>query len=138
MQGQCLCGQVVFEFTPQELIAFNCFCTICQRSHGALFATVVPASKSSLRFLAGEHCVKRYSSSAYANRVFCGECGSRLYNYADEKVSDYMSVSLACVTSDHSIVPSVNVQTASRALWYTPCNTLQSFDEFPRDFARFL
>jgi len=137
MIGQCLCGQIEFEFVPVGDTALRCYCSICQRSHGADCATQLISKKSSLRFISGDSLVAEYSSSPMGVRAFCSNCGARLMNYAKAK-SDYMSVALACVISDHKIKPVVNVQVASKPQWAQPDDSVPCFDEFPADITKYL
>lgn len=138
MTGKCLCGAIEFKFTPKENIAFNCFCSICRRSHGADYATQIPSSKSSLVFISGKDHLTEYKSSQYGNRAFCKTCGSRLMNYADTGISDYMSVSLSCVSANHEIKPAANFQVASKAAWVNPDQGIPSYAKFSDDIAKYM
>lgn len=137
LQAGCLCGAVVFSFTPLEHTAMNCYCSLCRGSHGADYATQVPASKRSLQVVSGQDKLKEYPSSAYGIRAFCTDCGSRLMNYASVG-SDYMSVALAAVEAGHGIQPSMNLQVASKADWVEPSPHVPSYPEFPPDIGKYL
>lgn len=138
MTGKCLCGGIEFTFTPKDHIAFNCFCSMCRRSHGADYATQIPSSKSSLVFISGKEYLTEYKSSKYGNRAFCKECGSRLMNFADSNISDYMSVSLSCVTSAHTITAAANFQVASKADWVIPDARIPSYAQFSDDIVKYM
>lgn len=137
MLGKCLCGEIEFEFTPVDGVAMNCYCSICRRSHGAAYATQLISSKDSLQYKNGAELVKEYSSSEHGVRVFCSNCGSRLMNYAKSH-SNYMSVALSCVNSEHNISPVANVQVGSKAVWVNPDPEIESFDEFPADINKYM
>lgn len=73
--GKCLCGAVRFEANGLETQIHSCHCSMCRRwSGGPLLA----ASVGSIRF-EGEDKITRYSSSAWAERGFCSQCGSNLF-----------------------------------------------------------
>ena len=77
--GACLCGAVRFELGgPLERVA-HCHCTICQRAHGAAFATWVAVPNERLRITAGEESVVHYRSSEIGTRSFCRTCGSSMF-----------------------------------------------------------
>lgn len=137
MNGRCLCGEIEFAFEPVDNVAMNCHCSICRRSHGADYATQLIAKKDSLRLLSGAPLLKEYASSTHGVRAFCSNCGSRLLNYA-KSGSNYLSVALSAVVGDHGIVPSANVQTASKAPWVRLGKALPSFTEFPEDIHKYM
>jgi len=63
IEGQCLCGAVTVQATPVRRHVEACHCTMCRR-WGEIDG--------------GEHVV-RYRSSEWAERGFCGRCGSNLF-----------------------------------------------------------
>jgi hypothetical protein len=77
MRGQCLCGAVRFEATPSEMHSHACHCEMCRRWTGsAMVAVAVPPE--GVRFEGGE-AVRTFRSSEWAERAFCGTCGTTLY-----------------------------------------------------------
>ena len=136
MKAKCLCGQIEFDFTADKGVAMSCYCSLCRRAHGADYATQLISKKSSLKFIKGETLLTEYASSDNGIRGFCSCCGSRLTNYA-RAGSDYMSVALACVTTEHHIEPIANVQVASKAEWVSPNEQVDSFDVFPPDIHKY-
>lgn len=137
MNGKCLCGEIEFTFEPINNVAMNCHCSICRRSHGADYATLLISKKDSLRLLSGGPLLKEYASSKHGVRAFCSNCGSRLMNYA-KSGGNYLSVSLSTVVGHHEIAPSANVQAASKAPWVKLDEALPSFAEFPEDIHKYL
>jgi len=75
MQGACLCGAVQIEaatFTP-KLSA--CHCDMCRRWSGSvLFGFAAPADAVTV-----EGPARLYPSSSFADRAWCGECGTHLW-----------------------------------------------------------
>jgi len=75
MEGKCLCGAItVTAPNKQEIDA--CHCSMCRRWGGgpALGLAVGPDVK-----VDGVDKLKTYRSSDWAERAFCGECGSHIY-----------------------------------------------------------
>lgn len=77
MQGSCLCGAVSYEITGELGGAVACHCTQCRKQSGHVWASVrVPDGQLTV---SGEDKVKWFTSSEWAKRGFCRECGSVLF-----------------------------------------------------------
>ncbi|MCU0948085.1 MAG: GFA family protein [Porphyrobacter sp.] len=73
--GRCLCGAVTITITAMQPEVDICHCTMCQRWGGAFYAGV----KGADAVVRGEEAVSVYRSSPWAERAFCGTCGSNLW-----------------------------------------------------------
>ena len=76
IEGQCLCGAVTVRATPVRPHVEACHCTMCRRWGGIAFLGVQCGSNVEID---GEAHVVRYRSSDWAERGFCGRCGSSLF-----------------------------------------------------------
>lgn len=74
--GSCLCKSVKFSFELKEKTFDSCHCSMCRTWGGGPALTV--ASKGSIIF-EGEKNLKIFSSSDWAERGFCGECGTNIF-----------------------------------------------------------
>ena len=74
MQGRCLCGAVTITAADGSTMD-ACHCGTCRNWGGGPFMTVHPASVQ----IDGKDRIKAYRSSDWAERGFCGECGTHLY-----------------------------------------------------------
>lgn len=75
MTGRCLCGAVTYAARDVEQEYKACHCGMCRRwGGGPAFAVHV----GSVEFR-GEENIRRYDSSAWAERGFCVRCGSNLF-----------------------------------------------------------
>ena len=84
-RGQCLCGAVTLEASEVEAGVHVCHCSMCRRwCGGPLFAT----QAHQVSFSGDEH-IKLYASSDWAERAFCGRCGSGLF-YRLKETGDLM------------------------------------------------
>lgn len=73
-KGNCLCGAVSFETVIEEPHFHVCHCETC-RKWGAP-AMACPVKSITVK---NGSSLKHFSSSEYAERGFCGDCGSHLY-----------------------------------------------------------
>ena len=76
IEGKCLCGAVTIRATPKRRTVEACQCTMCRRWNGVAYVGVQCGSEVEI---AGEENVVRYRSSDWAERGFCGRCGSSLF-----------------------------------------------------------
>ena len=76
IEGRCLCGAVTVRATPVRRHVEACHCTMCRAWSGLAFLGVQCGGEVEL---AGEANVVRYRSSGWAERGFCGACGSNLF-----------------------------------------------------------
>lgn len=76
IEGHCLCGAVKVRATPVRRHVEACHCTMCRNWGGIAFVGVQCGSNVEIE---GEAQVVRYRSSEWAERGFCGTCGSNLF-----------------------------------------------------------
>ena len=75
IEGHCLCGAVTLRVGDHDPRVGACHCRMCQRWSGGLFLCFsAPAAEVHV-----EGPVVRFASSAFAERAFCGRCGSHLW-----------------------------------------------------------
>lgn len=74
--GACLCGKVSITATPGNLHMVACHCTQCQAWGGGPFLSVECGGSV---VIDDEDSVAVYSSSQWAERGFCRECGTHLF-----------------------------------------------------------
>ena len=77
LTGGCLCGAVRFEAHRVETAFHACHCGMCRRWGGGPFLGVDAASID----FSDESRLRRFDSSEWASRGFCGDCGSNLFYY---------------------------------------------------------
>ena len=77
LSGSCLCGKVTFKADGVSENYHACHCKMCLRWGGSpFFGTHIGGVE-----FAGEENIVRYDSSEWAQRGFCGLCGSNLFYY---------------------------------------------------------
>jgi len=78
--GRCMCGAVTYKAEVSG--AFSaCHCKMCQQWASGLFMGV---HTDGFEVVQGEAEFTRFKSSAWAERAFCGKCGSNIYYHAVE------------------------------------------------------
>ncbi len=80
--GQCLCGEIKYEFPNAPAMAGVCHCRNCQRQAGSAFSTLAGIPKSEFK-MTGEPKLYKDADTDSGNtveRYFCGTCGSPIYS----------------------------------------------------------
>lgn len=88
MTGGCLCGAVRFSASGVEASYHACHCGMCRRWAGG---PLMAATVGGIEF-EREDDVVRHDSSEWAQRGFCGRCGSNLFYYLKPAKSYAVSV----------------------------------------------
>ena len=74
--GSCLCGAVRFNATSSSNKVGACHCGTCRKWGGGPYMEINCGSEVSFE---GEQNISVYSSSDWAERGFCKQCGSHLF-----------------------------------------------------------
>ncbi len=75
LSGHCLCGAVKFTAVPEAKEMGVCHCEMCQRWTGGVYMAVHCEAVD----IEDESSLGVYSSSDFAERVFCKVCGTSLF-----------------------------------------------------------
>lgn len=78
IKGSCLCGSIRFEINAKPDSVSHCHCKMCQKQHGAAYATYARINRSDIRYLTSEEQLTVYNSSDDILRKFCRKCGSNV------------------------------------------------------------
>jgi hypothetical protein len=105
LKGSCLCGACRFTAMPEHG-AHACHCGNCRKWSGGIFLSV--HCGTSVRFNDGAPLV-RYASSDWAERVFCGRCGSSLVWQMKDGSSQIVSIQAFDVPGDFEVVSQIYV-----------------------------
>lgn len=89
--GSCLCGKVRISAKSMSTHAGACHCGICRKWTGGPLMAVDCGTEVSF---SGEEHIKVYSSSDWAERGFCRQCGSHLFYRLKENNQHIMPVGL--------------------------------------------
>ena len=129
--GQCLCGDITFQYDgPLGPIAL-CHCSQCRLGHGSAFSASAPVQRVRFRFLTGEDKVSEYQTSPGRHRAFCSHCGSPLYNRSDA-IPGILRLRLSLIREPLDKGPAQHIHVASKADWYEITDDLPRFDKTER------
>lgn len=130
--GRCECGRVRFEAQGPITDFSHCHCSMCQRLHGAAFASWGAVEIAGFRYTAGEDDVVVYASSDAIDRHFCRHCGSSLPCFFKAE-PHLIYLSLGTVEGDPEMPPGHHFFTASKAPWIDIADGLPQYAEWPPD-----
>ena len=112
--GGCLCGAVRFEAADARPTVTFCHCSQCRRTSGHHWAaTRAPLAKFRLTKDEG---LKWFRSSDWAQRGFCGHCGSSLFYRLDE--GDGIGIAAGSIDEPTGLAPGKHIFTASKGDYY--------------------
>jgi hypothetical protein len=98
--GGCLCRAVRFTAVPSKPHMDVCHCGMCRRWSGGVFMSV-PVRDLKIENEAG---LGVYSSSEWAERLFCKSCGSSLVWRMKEEEADLIAVSYQSLDDQSGLV----------------------------------
>jgi hypothetical protein len=97
--GGCQCGAVRFHATELRDNPHVCYCRMCQKAMGNLFAALVGVRYEHLTWTRGTP--SRFASSEHVDRGFCKDCGTPLfYHYRD---GPHLSMAIGAFDEPHRI-----------------------------------
>ncbi|MEZ8055320.1 GFA family protein [Vibrio sp. 10N.222.54.F12] len=99
-KGKCLCGSVELEveYASNELGA--CHCSMCRNWSGGPMLAIDCADSVKI---SGESNVVRYKSSDWAERGFCGKCGTHLFYFLVPNNQYHLPVGLLMSGDDYKL-----------------------------------
>lgn len=129
-QGNCLCGSIKYELKSDLKAVVNCHCGFCSKAHGAAFTTLLFVPLADLRITEGKELLESYHvENLNADRCFCSQCGTRLYNSLPSMGRANLVV--ATLTTDDPICPLAHVNTESKCSWFQINDDLPQFLSSP-------
>lgn len=124
LEGGCLCGAIRYRLLSPPTDCGYCHCSLCRRASGApvlLFATV---PRQDMVILGG--APKRYRSSAFGARWFCGDCGTQLFMQVDGEPAT-TDFTVASLDAPEALRPGFHIWHGARLGWFDTGDTLQRF-----------
>ena len=130
--GGCCCGAVRYRLLSGPFDTGWCHCRTCQLNSGAPAMVFASVPAGDMVFTAGEEKVKRFASSDFGFRRFCGDCGTPLsmeVNHQPETVD----FSVATLDEPDRVAPGFHIFWGSRIGWFEPGDALPRHEKFRRD-----
>ena len=117
----CLCGKVRIDSPETSTSIWACHCDMCRRWGGGPLLSVDCGTNVSIE---GEDNLVAYSSSDWAERGFCKNCGSHLFYRVKENQQYFVPV--GCFENDSDFVLSLQVFTDEKPEYYCFSNETRS------------
>ena len=131
IEGSCLCGEVGYSAEGPLIGVARCHCEQCRKASGAEFATNGSVHAASFRVRRGEASLRAYESSPGQERVFCGRCGSPLFNRKADQ-PELIRLRLGCLDSAIEERPAFHVFVSEKPGWSEISDPLPQFDTRPK------
>jgi len=111
-EGGCLCGAVRWKATGEPVNIGYCHCRQCQKATGAPFfvRAVFPQDAVSV-----EGNTEQFPSSDRLWRVFCRECGTRLFGKRTD--GSVMGISLGTFDDPDALAPAMHMFVSEKVGW---------------------
>ena len=130
--GGCACGAVRYQLRSEPWDAGWCHCRICQLNSGAPAMAFASVAAGDLAFTAGEDKVKRFQSSSFGHRLFCGACGTPIAMQVDHQ-PETIDFSIATLDAPDAVPPGFHIFHESRISWFETADALPRHDRFRPD-----
>ena len=129
-QGSCLCGSITYKIESDLKTVVNCHCSFCRKAHGGVFTPLLFISLSHLSIITGKYFLKSHHvDNINADRYFCSECGTRLYNALPSL--NRASIVVATLNDVEEIRPIAHLNTESKFSWFQISDGLPQFISAP-------
>ena len=116
LRGSCLCGAVAYRATGPIESASHCYCTMCQKQHGAAAGTYANLARAGLSIERGEEFITEYASSSHGRRAFCRHCGSTLF-WRSEQSPGRIAVTLGTLDAPFTDPVDIELHTDTKPCW---------------------
>lgn len=129
VHGQCSCGSVAYIFVTENLVAYQCHCSVCRKATGSAFSTTLLVPEMGFQWLRGEELVTTYTKEGGYRLDFCSKCGSPVPNMF--RGFPLFSVPVGSIEGKPDIAVTVHLHLRSRARWDKASLDGRHFDEMP-------
>ncbi|TFW18097.1 GFA family protein [Duganella callida] len=101
LRGSCLCGGIRYRAALPASHASHCYCTMCQKQHGAAAGSYANLASAGFVVEQGAALVTEYASSTHGRRGFCRVCGSTLF-WRSEESPDRIAITLGTMEPEYA------------------------------------
>ncbi|HHS94090.1 MAG TPA: GFA family protein [Rhodobacterales bacterium] len=126
-KGRCECGAVAFQIDGDLKPPTACHCSQCRRLSGHIWAGAW-ANTADIRF-SRDDGLKWYSSSDWAERGFCKECGSSLF-YRLKGEDHRMSVAVGCLDNPTGLTLGRHIYVKDKGDYYEISDDLPQLETY--------
>lgn len=111
-EGGCLCGAVRFTCEGEPLNVRICHCRNCQKAMGSPFFARALYDQRAITFKGD---TGHYPSSDHLDRVFCKQCGTRLFSWRRNGTA--AGVALATFDDRNAFAPTAHIWVSEKMDW---------------------
>lgn len=116
LHGSCLCGGVVYRAAGPVHHGSHCYCTMCQKQHGAAAGSYANVDSAGYVIERGAELVTEYASSSHGRRGFCKVCGSTLF-WRSTDSPDRIAVTLGTLVPEYDGPVERELHTDTKPRW---------------------
>jgi hypothetical protein len=127
--GGCCCGAVRYALSSEPFDTGWCHCRTCQLNSGAPAMVFASVAARDFAFTRGADKVRRFDSSDFGHRLFCGECGTPFSMQVDQQ-PETVDFSVATLDDPDRVAPGFHIFWSSRIGWFDPGDALPRHDKF--------
>jgi hypothetical protein len=131
--GRCACGNVQFEFDSEPDFIATCHCLDCKKASGGEAATFFAVPENDFTLVKGtpKGFVSVAASGKRLERVFCPDCGARLYTRNLESFPGAVFATIGSLDNPEAFTPKLEMFVKRRLDWAKPLG-LPEFAEMPK------
>ncbi|WP_167758606.1 GFA family protein [Zemynaea arenosa] len=115
-RGSCLCGAVHWEIRGPIARTSRCWCTMCQKQHGAAYAPYANAARADFVITQGEDALAHYASSPGVDRSFCKVCGSNI-GWTTTEAADRIAVAMGTFDTPYEGLVTRDLHLDTKPAW---------------------
>lgn len=128
LTGRCHCGAISYSAEGEPEHHALCHCSDCRRWSGAPMAGWIAFRADAVR-IEGEPV--SYQSSEYAQREFCGKCGTGLFYRNEQVLPGLIDIQSGTLDDAAGNAPGAQIQLAERLPWMEGIDSLPGFRTYP-------
>ena len=130
--GRCACGAVTFDYDFTPTFVALCHCLDCKKASGGEAAIFFAVPEENFTLLSGDPKAFSYiaQSGNRLDRLFCPNCGARVYTANLEGFPHTLFVQLGSLDDPTGIAPKLEMFTRRRLAWARPLD-LPQFTDMP-------
>lgn len=129
LTGGCMCGAVRYGLNSAPFDCGWCHCRTCQLNSGAPAMVFASVKTGDWVLSQGKDQLRRIRSSSFAERLFCGACGTPLAIDYDIQPETF-DFSLATLDDPGAVAPQFHIFWSSKLAWFDPGDSLPRYDRF--------
>ncbi len=116
MEGGCACGAIRYRLTVKPTETSWCHCSHCRKSSGAPAVPYATLPRSGFHLDQGEEHLCGVHLTEFAERLFCGRCGSPIATKLDHQPAE-IDVTVATLDDPEALPPEFHIFCSSEISW---------------------